>query len=838
MDETRFEEDDYEGAANKKYTFFVIDGYSEMFETSKPGEESDFKTALKLILDEMVRVCCSRSLNNHIGVIVTGTKNSETEGIENSTILVPMGVLGQEEVNTIKEIIDEEDLLSAVTNITGGLHESDLSNVLNYCKRVFASCPNTRHQSVIYLTNNRNPFGRRNFCGSSYFNRTKTAVKKIIGLGQRKTLGEFSVIILPEDGYKPQEKEEKKKEPWYHLDTEVFSTECDAAARIRQKITAQRSHAILTVNAGPGVTFDVSVFSMVMEAKPLDHSQKYTADTEEKIVKTAGYVTKKAKMEVEEGVGGDYETQGTSASVDETERTLQKCKLIQEEAVRNRRDLKKSIVLGGEKIILDGEQFAFMNKLESKVVDVIGFVPLNRVDREVALFSKIIQPHDQTTLGSTSMYRALLDRCWARQQAMVAKYRSRAGQKMRIVALVPFKKDMTLIEPSNLGEDGEEMEDEEPDLLRLEQQGAQVDSSEWLHEGFMLVGLPFREELRNDFRRFEEQQTALTEESTEQEVNAMKQFVKKLTMSYNPSFYENPRLLSERSALCLEATGEELIERKDTVEPYYNSLKHNRIGVQIDGIVETFALNEDEKEVKPRGTSRKQKTDDEGGSSSHNSTLRECLASQKLKNVAIEEVYRTERLSAKRLEQLLLTTSGPKEQIKRCVVVLDSRRAVSFRHGEHNRFTLGQPVQLYGIADRTKIYETTVSSVSNMFDITIFTLQKKTFDRYPPGLRSPFVGCPYVQVGIDKNGTPLWRTGIISCRQDRFHIGSASVQGGDSGAALFNKDGYLLGIIINKSVFPFPDKATILQITDYVPHSKISGADLISLVREEDQQEC
>ncbi|UMM22893.1 hypothetical protein L5515_003874 [Caenorhabditis briggsae] len=640
MDETRFEEDDYEGAANKKYTFFVIDGSSAMFETSKPGEESEFKTALKLMLDEMVRVCCSRSLNNHIGVIVTGTKNSETEGIENSTILVPMGVLGQEEVNTIKEIIDEEDLLSAVTNITGGHHESDLSNVLNYCKRVFASCPNTRHQSVIYLTNNRNPFGRDNFWESSYFNRTKTAVKKIIGLGQRKTLGEFSVIILPEDGYKPQEKEEKKKEPWYHLDTEVFSTECDAAARIRQKITAQRSHATLTVNVGPGVTFDVSVFSMVMEAKPLDHSQKYTADTEEKIVKTAGYVTKKAKLEVEEGVGGDYETQGTSAIVDETERTLQKCKLIQEEAVRNRRDLKKSIVLGGEKIILDGEQFAFMNKMESKGVDVIGFVPLNRVDREVAFSSKIIQPNDQTTLGSTNMYRTLLDRCWARQQAMVAKYQSRVGQKMRIVALVPFKKDMTLIEPSNLGEDDEEMEDKKPDLLRLEQQRAQVDSSEWLHEGFMLVGLPFREELRDDFHRFEEQQTALTEESTEQEVNAMKQFVKKLTMSYNPSFYENPRLLSERSALCLEATGEELIERKDTVEPYYqipNRLQ--RVGAQIESIVETFALNEDKKEEKPKGASRKRKTDDGDGSSAKKTmTIRECIAAEQMSNFKKDEL--------------------------------------------------------------------------------------------------------------------------------------------------------------------------------------------------------
>lgn len=74
MDETRFEDDDFEGStANKKYTFFIIDGNPAMFETSKAGEPPEFKLALKLILDEIVRVCCSRSLNNHIGVIVTST---------------------------------------------------------------------------------------------------------------------------------------------------------------------------------------------------------------------------------------------------------------------------------------------------------------------------------------------------------------------------------------------------------------------------------------------------------------------------------------------------------------------------------------------------------------------------------------------------------------------------------------------------------------------------------------------------------------------------------------------------------------------------------------------
>lgn len=50
MDETRYEgdEDVLEGTANKKYTFFVIDGSPAMFETSKEAPECEFRIAIKV----------------------------------------------------------------------------------------------------------------------------------------------------------------------------------------------------------------------------------------------------------------------------------------------------------------------------------------------------------------------------------------------------------------------------------------------------------------------------------------------------------------------------------------------------------------------------------------------------------------------------------------------------------------------------------------------------------------------------------------------------------------------------------------------------------------------
>lgn len=43
----------------------------------------------------------------------------------------------------------------------------------------------------------------------------------------------------------------------------------------------------------------------------------------------------------------------------------------------------------------------------------------------------------QNVLGSASLYRALLERCWKRKMAMICRFCSRVNQKVRLVALVP-----------------------------------------------------------------------------------------------------------------------------------------------------------------------------------------------------------------------------------------------------------------------------------------------------------------------------------------------------------------------------------------------------------------
>lgn len=105
-----------------------------------------------------------------------------------------------------------------------------------------------------------------------------------------------------------------------------------------------------------------------------------------------------------------------------------------EDSIRNRRDLKKSIEIGGEKIILDGDQYEYMNEVNSKGVDFVGFCSMSRVDRETSVVSsKIIQPNDQTTLGSTAIYRTFLGTKMGKFDLKIFFFLPKMFQKMFII---------------------------------------------------------------------------------------------------------------------------------------------------------------------------------------------------------------------------------------------------------------------------------------------------------------------------------------------------------------------------------------------------------------------
>ena len=53
------------------------------------------------------------------------------------------------------------------------------------------------------------------------------------------------------------------------------------------------------------------------------------------------------------------------------------------------------------------------------------------------------------------------------------------------------------------------------------------------------------------------------------------------------------------------------------------------------------------------------------------------------------------------LEKALFTTSKPDEKSHRCVMVFDSKRAITYQHGFHSSFKKDQKVTLYNVRDST-----------------------------------------------------------------------------------------------------------------------------------------
>ncbi|CAB3401797.1 unnamed protein product [Caenorhabditis bovis] len=562
--------EDFAENINKKYTFFVVDGSEAMFESTKDAE-CDFRTALKLILDELINICCLPTLNNQIGIIFTNTANSNTKkmnGVENAYVLFAMCIPNQEIVNEIRELCEKDDLKSAFLELSNGFTTCDLASVFTYCKRVFSGFSNTRHQSVIYFTNNRNPFERNDFWESSYYNRTKASVSKIIGQGQRKTLGEFSVVLLPQNCYKPENRDELRKEPWYLLDAEVFSTTVDVHRRIRQKTSAIRSHANVSLNIGAGVSFCVGVFALAAEARPLPRTREYLKTTEQPIEKKTVYVSVDEEFSEIDSDDGD-------------------------EPVFERAELKKVCNIGGERIELSRNEHESMRNFEEKGITLIGFRPIHTIDTELSICPpKFIRPDEQNTIGGTRMYRALLDRCHARQQAMICRYQTRANEKLRLVALIPWK-----WQPIEMA-DGKPMKVKHLDSIR-----SLADASEYIQEGFYVFFLPFREKVRDDSARLQEGPTnGEWPVASASDVGIAGNFISRLKMSYNPGFYENPRLLSEKSALAERATGEMVLQRRDTLAPYHTFPERlARVQESIEAIVGNFSLTEvDEKKTKKR----------------------------------------------------------------------------------------------------------------------------------------------------------------------------------------------------------------------------------------------
>ncbi|CAD6199934.1 unnamed protein product [Caenorhabditis auriculariae] len=189
-----------------------------------------------------------------------------------------------------------------------------------------------------------------------------------------------------------------------------------------------------------------------------------------------------------------------------------------------------------------------------------------------------------------------------------------------------------------------------------------------------------------------------------------------------------------------------------------------------------------------------------------------------------------QRANVEMLEKTLFTTSKSDEALHPCVVVLDSKHAVSFFHGPHSSLKLNETLSVYSVYDSTLHYQTLVHATSVAYDVVVLKIQDGgEFPFYPKGFESLYRGQHYLQLGISPNRMPTWKDRVVSDRFGGYYVGTSWGQSGDSGSGIFNSSGYFLGMSVGKEVFVFNDSSNmpLAEVANHRPDSKIISSDVI-----------
>lgn len=169
-------------------------------------------------------------------------------------------------------------------------------------------------------------------------------------------------------------------------------------------------------------------------------------------------------------------------------------------------DIKLYQMFGGEKVIFEKEEVDAMKTLGDPGLLLMGFKPKSSLKSYYHIRpAQFLYPSEKSVSGSTTLFSALLTRCIARDVVPICRLIPRRNAAPRFVALLPQEEE-------------------------LDEHKAQV-----CPPGFHVIFLPFTD----DLRRLKYEQTP---KATEEQVTKAKEVIKKLTLGFESSQFENPSL--------------------------------------------------------------------------------------------------------------------------------------------------------------------------------------------------------------------------------------------------------------------------------------------------------
>ncbi|EAA08137.5 AGAP002690-PB [Anopheles gambiae str. PEST] len=483
-DEEEDEQDDV--FAGRSGLILTVDCASYMFEREGGESESRFVEVLHII-EAMMRNKVVTNETDLVGVVFYNTKHNPAPETEEElqpglvaprqcAIYLPLGATSVEMIRKVRGMRESDDLFGFDAKY-GHAQGTSMSNVLWLCSRMFSHCGYKLAQSTIVLfTSNDQP---HDSSSSEY----QQALVKARDLQQK----EIFVELVPMSGSFECGKFYKEFLCTV-LEEELDEFECPVYEQSKERLLhrlfvrsyKKRSIAGIKWHLSDDVSLAVNVYSL--RRRPRYPKKVRLLRTTNEVI-----VSKRVHM--------------SSTFSDEREEEDTKVLLPGEQ--------RKSIAIGGEKVSFKPEEVAQMKQLLPPGIRLLGFKPASVIKMTNHLRSSLfLYPNESYINGSTTLYRALYEKCLEKNQVAICMLTMRRKQPSKLVALVP----QTELAHDPLGEADR-------------------------HCGFRVDFIPFAGDIRK-LPFLEESATA--PEVTDEQTDLFKKMIKKVKFKFHPTHFEDP----------------------------------------------------------------------------------------------------------------------------------------------------------------------------------------------------------------------------------------------------------------------------------------------------------
>ncbi|XP_053681224.1 X-ray repair cross-complementing protein 6 [Anopheles nili] len=477
------DDDEYdEPFTGRSGIILVIDCAGYMFED---GSNTAFLQTL-FITEAMMRNKVVTNEKDLMGVVFYNIKNSPTPesgeplqpGLvapKQCAIYLPLSAVSVEMIRKLRGMRESDDFFG-FDALYGHAHDTNLSNVFWLCSRMFSHCGYKLEQSTIVLfTSNDQPHES----SSSEYQQTLVKARDL----QQKEI--FFELVPMSDTFDCDKFYKEFICTVLNQDTDEFAAPVYQRSKelLLQRLFVRnyqnRSIVHLKWHLSDSISLGVNVYSL---------SRKPRMPKKVKLLRSTNQVIVSKRVHMASTFSDEREEEETKALLPGNQR--------------------KSITVGGETVSFKPEEVVLMKQILPPGIRLLGFKPAFSVKTTNHIRpSLFLYPNESYINGSTTLFRALYEKCIEKEQVALCILTMRRKQPSKLVALIP------------------------------QTESTDVPSGEVSRPvGFRVKFIPFTA----DIRKLAILEDAEIPEVTDEQTDVFKFVIKKIKFKFHPAHFDNP----------------------------------------------------------------------------------------------------------------------------------------------------------------------------------------------------------------------------------------------------------------------------------------------------------